>query len=409
MVISLLQSRIIMDITNLLIIIIGDYFLLNQNYRLLLTMIVPWIINKVYTIDLGPLSNYFYSNNEKYCLNINDTTHEFLPEKLSAFLTDYFYENLNKDSSNNTNFIAYSSKKLKPVYDKRYKIQYKNTYIIIMVVLNSSLKEKYYKVWCSDLNILLDFIEYISNYEKKNIGKNDNKIIISINYVSNSLFFEINQLDYKPDNQYLPYLDKNILDSLHKDIDNFIESKQKYIDIQKCYKRSYLFEGLPGTGKTNLIKYIALRYKRNIYYLDVNSFTNGIECTRRIRTLPNKSIIVLEDFACKEEKNDKDNNTEKTNKNISKKDFINILDGMLCPFDDDIIIMTTNNVKDIDPVLIRPGRIDYRINFTYATKEQICQILDSKKLEFSDKIINKYVGKATIAEIINKIETNTFV
>ena len=39
-----------------------------------------------------------------------------------------------------------------------------------------------------------------------------------------------------------------------------------------------------------------------------------------------------------------------------------------------ITIMTTNYKMNLDPALIRPGRIDFSVNFTYAIKSQIIQI-----------------------------------
>jgi hypothetical protein len=389
-----------MDITNLLIIIVGDYFLLNQNYRMLLTLMIPWILSKIQTIEIGFLAKYFYSNDKKYYFKIHNGMDVDLYHNLIDFLSDYFKENIMKNNISNLDIC--SSKEIYQLVDIDYNIKYKNTNFTVrrnQEKITDNYLDKYCSIWCSNITDMYDFINYLETYERKYIKDTGEFIkIYNVNTTDSKL---VNKIDQSINCN--PFIDKNVIELLYKDLDTFISSKQEYLDNQKTYKRTYLFEGLPGTGKTNLIKHLAVKYKRDIYYLQMDTFTNGMDLYKTILKTNNNSIIVLEDFACKEE------HIDPKQKKILKKDMINILDGMLSPFNNHIIIMTTNNVEHIDPVLIRPGRIDYRINFTYATREQIQQIIDKKDLEFSEKIINKYVGKATIAEIIYKIETNTFI
>ena len=61
------------------------------------------------------------------------------------------------------------------------------------------------------------------------------------------------------------------------------------------------------------------------------------------------------------------------NNNLSY--FLNILDGLQeCP--GRIIIMTTNKPEYLDKALIRPGRIDYNINMTKATTDDIRKMVN---------------------------------
>ena len=50
-----------------------------------------------------------------------------------------------------------------------------------------------------------------------------------------------------------------------------------------------------------------------------------------------------------------------------------ILDGYNY-FDDTIIIMTTNHIDKIDSAVIRPGRIDHRVEYTYVDRDQLTDI-----------------------------------
>jgi SpoVK/Ycf46/Vps4 family AAA+-type ATPase len=97
-----------------------------------------------------------------------------------------------------------------------------------------------------------------------------------------------------------------------------------------------------------------------------------------------------------------DNNN--TNNNLSY--FLNILDGLQeCP--GRIIIMTTNKPEELDKALIRPGRIDYVINFTKASISDIVNTLQfywetNEKILLNSTINQKY----SHAEIINFCRTS---
>jgi SpoVK/Ycf46/Vps4 family AAA+-type ATPase len=63
-----------------------------------------------------------------------------------------------------------------------------------------------------------------------------------------------------------------------------------------------------------------------------------------------------------------------TNNDNNLSNFLNILDGIQeCP--GRIIIMTTNKPDILDPALIRSGRIDYKIEFTFATLKDVENII----------------------------------
>ena len=54
--------------------------------------------------------------------------------------------------------------------------------------------------------------------------------------------------------------------------------------------------------------------------------------------------------------------------------LLNILDGLQeCP--GRIIIMTTNKPEKLDSALIRSGRIDFKIEFTFATLKDVENII----------------------------------
>lgn len=167
-------------------------------------------------------------------------------------------------------------------------------------------------------------------------------------------------------------------------------------------KRSYLLSGLPGTGKTSLIQDIAVKYSKDIYYIKLEGFSlSGM--IKTISSACTDSIIVFEDLSYELllDISDTKNNNNGGNK-ISSQDLLNLFDGMISPFHKNLIFITSNDLTGISKAMLRPGRIDYHIEFTYATKEQVNKIFD--KYNITETKPEKYVGKFTTAEILNKIE-----
>ena len=62
--------------------------------------------------------------------------------------------------------------------------------------------------------------------------------------------------------------------------------------------------------------------------------------------------------------------------------LLNVIDGACAP-EGHLLIMTTNHVEHLDPALIRPGRVDMKIHFTLATREQaeilFCYMYEPKR------------------------------
>lgn len=176
-------------------------------------------------------------------------------------------------------------------------------------------------------------------------------------------------------------LDENIKTNLIKDIKKFfsIETKKFYKKISKQYHRGYLFHGLPGTGKTSLIIALASYFNTKIYTLNINNLYDISSIQRSLGNIPSESIILLEDIdrynifdkENKEKKENKDNENNKTEKNdyVAYNNMLQILDGLITP-SGCIFIMTCNNISKIDDVFLRPGRTDYKLEFTYASKDQ---------------------------------------
>lgn len=177
-------------------------------------------------------------------------------------------------------------------------------------------------------------------------------------------------LNYKPYRNFETLcLPKGYIEGISNDIKQFTssETQKRYKTLGIPYKRNYLLEGVPGSGKSSLIHAIASELNQDICILTFHDKINDITMMRALRSIPDSNILVLEDIDSlfvERKKNDEHKNR------ISFSGLLNCLDG-LGHKHGLITIMTTNYKMNLDSALIRPGRIDYMLNFDYANKYQI--------------------------------------
>lgn len=257
----------------------------------------------------------------------------------------------------------------------------------------------------------------INKFEKeirKYLNSNNNSISVKImsgdSYRVDWLSLYLKKINYE--DIVLPDKDK---ENIIIDIENFYseENKQFYNKISKKFHRGYLFWGIPGTGKTSLISLIASHFDMKIYTFNISNLYSTTIIQKAITSIPGKSIVLFEDIDRYDlfNKEKKKTNAEKStkdksnplfdidaspNKNsfVSYNNMLQILDGIYTP-EDCIIILTCNNINDIDDVFLRSGRIDYNIEFKYASKEQARKMF---KLFFSDHnesedVLNEFANK----------------
>lgn len=178
------------------------------------------------------------------------------------------------------------------------------------------------------------------------------------------------------------------------------------------YRRGYLFAGAPGTGKSSLAWAIAGVFGLDIYCISLVEPTLTEEDLGILFTsLPRRCVVLLEDIDSaglvrrqeiedvgkakskddeKEEttarigteiakaikavqdKSEKSKSNEK-NQGITLSGLLNAIDGV-ASHEGRVLIMTTNFPEKLDDALIRPGRIDLRVDFTLATRPQISEL-----------------------------------
>lgn len=218
-------------------------------------------------------------------------------------------------------------------------------------------------------NEMIELYSKAQEYHEKNISDEfshlEDKIRVS---VFEEGYWET--LNYKPYRSFDTIcLPKKQLNKIITDLKNFMDPKteERYSKLGLPFKRNYLLEGLPGTGKSSLIHAIASELNYDICVLTFHAKIDDVTMMKALRNIEDKNILVLEDIdSLFIERKKSDNHKNR----ISFSGLLNCLDG-LAHKHGLITIMTTNYKMNLDSALIRPGRIDYMMNFDFANKEQI--------------------------------------
>ena len=184
------------------------------------------------------------------------------------------------------------------------------------------------------------------------------------------------------------YFEDTFIEKVTKKFGSFLkeETEEKYTKLGIPYKMNVLFEGYPGTGKTSLIYGLASHFDMNIAILHFDKEISDTVFLRALKRLPENTVLILEDIdVLFKERKENDNNKSL----LTFSGLINCLDGIATPYKL-ITLMTTNYKCNLDKALLRPGRIDYSLNFKYATKHQIQKMFNAFYPQFEDKFPDFY-------------------
>lgn len=155
-------------------------------------------------------------------------------------------------------------------------------------------------------------------------------------------------------------MDPEMKRELIKDLDTFVESREFYRRVGKAWKRGYLFHGPPGTGKSSLVAAMANYLRFDVYDLDLKEVQCNSDLRRLLIGTGNRSMLVIEDIDRSFESVEDDK--------VTLSGLLNFIDGLWSSSGDErILVFTTNHKDQLDPALLRPGRMDVHLHMSYCT------------------------------------------
>lgn len=194
----------------------------------------------------------------------------------------------------------------------------------------------------------------------------------------------------------------NHVDELKERLDLFVNHPEWYAERGIPHSLGIMLHGIPGAGKTSTIKAIAKDTHRHIFNLSLRAFTtqkqllnlffnesvlvhkyDGSKTTYNIPI--NRRVYVIEDIDCMTDvtldralhpstPQGQGQAQEGAGDAITLSFLLNLLDGVL-ETPGRILVITSNYPEKLDKALVRPGRIDVKIEFKNASREFIREMV----------------------------------
>lgn len=172
------------------------------------------------------------------------------------------------------------------------------------------------------------------------------------------------------------FLDEGVKQRLLTDIEQFLSRRRWYADRGIPWRRGYLLEGPPGTGKSTIIFALASLLGKPIYIINPSSIYGDEELMHAMNDASG-GIVVIEDAdsfkvtqSRQRSREGGEYGIETTAQGmyggrqqeeawITLSGLLNAIDG-IASAEGRILFITSNHPDTLDPALLRAGRIDRR-------------------------------------------------
>lgn len=363
----------------------------NANNFLIESLKNAIVTGLVYSVDISSfgicsIKNFIFKNS-----NISSNSSFHCRKQLS------YYVDMNKEflpGSFMTPFHAFYIYKETPIYLEYKRAEDedddKNTSIEWQLYIYTIKTKKH-------INTLEEFISKLDKYISAEIeGEETGRYVYYDNFMRNKT------IDHKGRNFSNVFVPNKQEDLILNSVNSFMHSREWYMQHHIPYHFGILLYGPPASGKTSIAQAIVEQFKiRNTVVVTGDSLyrlASIVDESAPFYYSKNKSrAVIVEDIDCSEISSMRGSvpDTYKNKEDYQRSGLgtlLNSIDGIYAP-SNIIYIFTTNHPEQIDPALIRPGRIDLALKIDYANEETF-----RKFCEF-------HYGEGTITPLNIKPET----
>jgi hypothetical protein len=163
------------------------------------------------------------------------------------------------------------------------------------------------------------------------------------------------------------YFDDKLKQKFRNDIKEFLKKEKEYDEFGIPYKKNYLLTGIPGSGKTSIIKAMCREIGYSLCIFSINHDVDNNTALAAFRDIPPKSVLLFEDIDCLFEKR---TSSAENKSQFTFSHLLNLLDGVFSR-KGLISFITTNHPENLDHALLRQGRTDMIIHMNYPKKVDI--------------------------------------
>ncbi|KAF8128052.1 P-loop containing nucleoside triphosphate hydrolase protein [Mycena galopus ATCC 62051] len=183
-------------------------------------------------------------------------------------------------------------------------------------------------------------------------------------------------------------LPDGVVDALVADAEEFLHTENWYNEAGIPHRRGYLLYGPPGTGKASTIYALAGVLNLEIYSLSLASnFVDDSYLQRAASAIPKQGLFLIEDIDCafpsREDEDEEEmeivqtmhrrsrthRGTQRTRSMVTLSGLLNVIDGIGSE-EGKLFVATTNHIDRLDAALLRPGRIDHKVQYSLASAPQ---------------------------------------